>query len=661
MKVWDEKLERFVEPVNEITTKFVRAHYSCNEYLAREAKTDVLHYESVKEKSVKTPAFKYSIEIACTQDELNTYQVGIFSLGKTKKEANISTWNKTQTNKGFTLLTASVNVDEPKILSREFFISSGNAIIFRDVKPVKQNFKNAAESFIPIKPAVQVGKRLGWPTEGYFYHFINDVLIHEYKLMGDGKWAFQVTQSTVHNFTDELMSAHQYCFILLPWKINNTVVARQHLLYLPKKMTTQQFEELTAKWLDEHACLLDIDAIVRTKDEKKLAREKKNGNQIIYIIQSGDTLSIIAEQQGLTLSELIELNPQYKGKKDHIQIGDTLIIEITDASGHTVKLTPGTNQRETLPPQKIQKIGQAISFANAYTTKVNRELKFGVIAILEDRGIPLRTPILNVCKMEPERTNSWELDDNIFFYSPFKKNLDVLIYEVFGMFKINKKNKNIIFNNDAQVNNFMNTLENEKDIIISVTAVNSSISVDKASYLFDQINSIYKKNHQIKYEGNHIQPVVHVLGHGRPNGDSISSEPNENEYLFTFELAYKLKDLGLPNSTTIKLDFCWSACEFEPDTFTKDEAIKHITNGNFESLFGSVNNSFLGEFSKDIKEIWPNFNGCIIGYYGSVLNTPKDKVLSMKGDWHKAYASEITLNDGTLLINKDDFNAILEF
>lgn len=344
MKVWDEKVEKFVESVDEDAPKFVRAHYPWNEELAREAKVDVPHYEAVKEILAKTAAFEYSIEIACTKDELNTYQVGVFSLGKTKEEANISSWNKTQTEKGFTLLTASVNVNELKTLNREFFISSGSALSFGDVKPVEQGSGAHTESFIPIKPAVQVGERLGWPTKGYFYHFVDDVLTHEYKLMGEGKWAFQVTRTTENNLTDGLVSDHQYGFILLPWKINNTVVTRQHLLYLPQKMTTQELEDITPTWLDENACLLDVDAIVQTKEEQKLNREPQNDSQ--------------------TTEE----------------------------------------QQETLPPQKIQEVGQAISFVNAYIEQGKRELMDGVITALKDNAVPQRTPILNVRKMEAERT-----------------------------------------------------------------------------------------------------------------------------------------------------------------------------------------------------------------------------------------------------------------
>ncbi|MCE7565186.1 DUF2235 domain-containing protein [Aliivibrio fischeri] len=343
-KVWDEKLGCFTDNTKKDTVKVVNAYFPWNEELAKESKPDIPYFEPVKEPQSKVAAFEYSIEIACTQDELNTYQVGVFSLGKTKNEANISSWNKTQTEKGFTLLTASVNVDESKTLNREFFISSGSASSFDDVRPVKQGLGSHTESFIPVKPAVQVGECLGWPTEGYFYHFVDDVLTHEYKLMGEGKWAFQVTRTTEVNLTDELVSAHQYSFILLPWKINNAVVTRQHLLYLSQKMTTQELENITSAWLDENACLLDVNAIVKAKDEQKLTREPKNENQTT------------TEQQG------------------------------------------------SLPPQKIQKVGQVISFANVYIEQGKRELMNGVIAALKDNALPQRTPILNICKMKAERT-----------------------------------------------------------------------------------------------------------------------------------------------------------------------------------------------------------------------------------------------------------------
>ncbi len=326
MKVWDEKLEKFVEPVDDTKPKFVNAYFPWNEELAKATKVDVPHYEPVKEKQAKAAAFEYSIEIACAQDELNTYQVGVFSLGKTKEEANISAWNKTQNEKGFTLFTASVDIDEPKVLSREFFISSGSAMVFDEVKPVKKGVAHATESFVPIKPSIQVYERLSWPKVGFFYHFIDDELINEYQLTGGDKWSFKVTHSKGKSLSNELLSQHEYGFILLPWKINNTVVARQHLLYTKEKITQEQLSEVNAVWLDENARCLNPNEVVNARSEKALEREKNENGRVTYSVQSGDTLGLIARKQGVEYESILTLNPQITNP-DLIQVGDEILIK----------------------------------------------------------------------------------------------------------------------------------------------------------------------------------------------------------------------------------------------------------------------------------------------------------------------------------------------
>ncbi len=55
---------------------------------------------------------------------------------------------------------------------------------------------------------------------------------------------------------------------------------------------------------------------------------------------------------------------------------------------------------ETLPPTKIQNIGQSISFTNVYTTPETKKLRHNVVPAIKDNAIPERTPILNVCKVE---------------------------------------------------------------------------------------------------------------------------------------------------------------------------------------------------------------------------------------------------------------------
>ncbi|WP_082297302.1 phospholipase effector Tle1 domain-containing protein [Moritella viscosa] len=360
-------------------------------------------------------AFEYSIEIACAQDELNKYNVGDFSLQKTEKEVSNLSWKRSQTQDGFTLLTASVNVNEPKTLVREFFASSGGALIFHDVEPVNAGSDSHAESFIPVKPAVQVGELLGWPTKGFFYHLIDDALIHEYQLLGEGEWAFQATLSDADMLSDELLSNQTYSFILLPWKINRTTVARQHLLYLPQKMTAAQFGDLTPAWLDEHACLLDVDSIAKTKEDKILPREEALDDQsnqaegpqtndsrhtvkINADTGKAETWADIAAQHGLAAKALLNLNPILDQDPWLLEVGDVLLVS-------KEKDQAAVTKQDLLPPQAIENVGQAIRFANAYAGEVkDRKLRHNIVAVLQDSTIPQSAPIINIHKVKPERT-----------------------------------------------------------------------------------------------------------------------------------------------------------------------------------------------------------------------------------------------------------------
>ena len=331
--------------------KFVNAYFPWNEDLAREAKSEKPHYEPVKEKPVEMANFEYSIEIACSLDELNAYQIGAFSLGKTKEEVSISSWTKSQNDKGFAVLTASVKVNEPKALTRDFFISSGHGSYFYDVKPVKKGSDSSSESFVPIKPSIQIYDRLSWPKVGFFYHFINDELENEYQLSGGDKWSFKVTYSKGNVLSNELLSEHEYAFILLPWKINNTVMSRQHLLYTKEKITAVQLSEINDQWLDDNARLINPEDATNVRNDEKVKRETHDNGRVSYTVKAGDTLSSIAKKQGVKYDELLALNPQITDP-NLIQVGDIILIkeekpEQERVLFHICKINPETGQRET--------------------------------------------------------------------------------------------------------------------------------------------------------------------------------------------------------------------------------------------------------------------------------------------------------------------------
>ena len=59
-----------------------------------------------------------------------------------------------------------------------------------------------------------------------------------------------------------------------------------------------------------------------------------------YMVQAGDTLSAIARSAGITLAELVDLNPRYKGRTNSLRIGALLTLPDTDTQNE-VEDIPG--------------------------------------------------------------------------------------------------------------------------------------------------------------------------------------------------------------------------------------------------------------------------------------------------------------------------------
>ncbi len=90
-----------------------------------------------------------------------------------------SRWQAQATEHG-TKYTAHAAFDEPKKLVAKV-ASNALGISVPDnvqVKPIGSGV--VREAFIPVVPSVQLGERLGLPTEGYYYHFYNGRLVQEY-------------------------------------------------------------------------------------------------------------------------------------------------------------------------------------------------------------------------------------------------------------------------------------------------------------------------------------------------------------------------------------------------------------------------------------------------------------------------------------------------
>jgi len=247
-----------------------------------------------------------------------------------------------------------------------------------------------------------------------------------------------------------------------------------------------------------------------------------------------------------------------------------------------------------------------------------------------------------------------------YVFTPFSKNADVLIYDLFGKFNKNKPGATPIFLNKNQFSKFKDQLDSEKDLIIEIVAKQNHLTSEEANGLFDVFYAHYTSDPQFRLDSiPHKRPVIHLVGHGDA-GDDILYPGDNGHYFYAFEVVDKLIKSGVSDASIIKLDFCWSACKSKPTDYISDEALAMLKKGDFEELFGDIDGSFMGEFHQEIKNKLPKFSGHITGYYGTVMTSIQNDVLSIKGSSGRYYAVEVHFSDKKIFIKKEDMSVTLK-
>lgn len=317
--------------------------------------------------------YEYCFEVACS-DETFRKSVGYaFELAKTKQESLIGRWQTEATEHG-TKYIAHTAFDEPKklvakVASNALGMSVPNNV---QVKPIGSGV--VREAFIPVVPSVQLGERLGLPTEGYYYHFYNGRLVQEYKLLGNGKWAFYATRSTHEQLNDEQGYNIYQSAILVYWKLEGKDVENQHLIYLEQPITREELDNLDDDWLAQHGIKLDINELLAApklpvaerQTTQPAETEKAESKPETHTVGTDsktnqrESWGAIAEQYGLSAKQLLDLNPQYNAEPMSLKVGDRLTVQ------EPLDLDSTKTVQRDLPPVKPKIYNQAANTHYSY-------------------------------------------------------------------------------------------------------------------------------------------------------------------------------------------------------------------------------------------------------------------------------------------------------
>ncbi len=374
--------------------------------------------------------YEYCFEVACS-DETFRKSVGYaFELAKTQQESLIGSWQAQATEHG-TKYTAHAAFDEPKklvakVASNALGMSVPNNV---QVKPIGSGV--VREAFIPVVPSVQLGERLGLPTEGYYYHFYNGRLVQEYKLLGNGKWAFYATRSTHEQLNDEQGYNIYQSAILVYWKLEGKDVENQHLIYLEQPITREELDNLNDDWLAQHGIKLDINELLAAPKQPVAERqtiqsaetEKAESKPETHTVGTDsktnqrESWGAIAEQYGLSAKQLLDLNPQYNADPMSLKVGDRLMVQ------EPVDLDSTKTVQRDLPPVEPKTYNHA---ANTHYTYNGNFQGTSVKPISSETVLDNGLVVANLAQISPQ-----DVDDVYLVFADKKMSVEDFAQETY--------------------------------------------------------------------------------------------------------------------------------------------------------------------------------------------------------------------------------------
>ncbi|MBU2899069.1 LysM peptidoglycan-binding domain-containing protein [Vibrio hepatarius] len=377
-----------------------------------------------------TLEFEYCFEVACS-DKVFKQRVGCeFQLAKTKQEQALGRWEQATTEHG-TKYTTKMAVDEPKqLVAKVAAYSMGISIPERvKVHPIESSI--IEEAFIPVVPSVQLGERLGLPTQGYYYHFHNCRLVQEYKLLGDKKWAFYATCSTHDKLNDEQGFNIVPSAILVYWKLGGKEVEGQRLVYLEQQITCEELDDLNDNWLEQNGIKLDIQQLLDVPKQSVADRTNNQNSQSesedslpqTHTVQldkksnQRESWSAIAESYGVSAKQLLEFNPNFDADPLSLKAGDILTVQ-----NPTEVEKPQSVMRE-LPPVEPEFYNQASNSHYAYSGNFQGT---SVTPINSEDMLPSELAVVNLTAIAPQ-----DVDDVYLIFADKKMSIEDFAQETY--------------------------------------------------------------------------------------------------------------------------------------------------------------------------------------------------------------------------------------
>lgn len=220
--------------------------------------------ETVREKPQPSARFQCVLRIYTAEDELSQYSVGRGQwklLTNTKGVAPLANWEVSSQDDGTTLLTASCHKEASRRLVYEWIRGAGYGKQY-EVMTRPKGSSDINAQFVPVKLALLRDGVVGWPTQGYFYHFIDGALQAECQIAGEGRWSYQLLCSDERGLDERPLFERHLSHFLLPYRIENHSPGEQYLLYRRERLSTEEWASLSSSWLAQHGLRLNMDAVI---------------------------------------------------------------------------------------------------------------------------------------------------------------------------------------------------------------------------------------------------------------------------------------------------------------------------------------------------------------------------------------------------------------